>query len=93
MVWTIEEIEKGWLAGSRVAVSPEPRPRVLGNSGSFAVEKHEARAGDVVEDRDRALDRHHPVVPPADQQDARPDAGEVRRAHAGFMPGCALSSR
>jgi hypothetical protein len=39
------------------------------------------------------LERHHPVVPPADQQDARPDAGEVRRAHAGFMPGCALSSR
>jgi hypothetical protein len=25
---------------------------------------------------------HYPVVPPADQQDARPDAGEVRRAHA-----------
>jgi hypothetical protein len=23
MVWTIEEVEKGWLAGSRVAVSPE----------------------------------------------------------------------
>ena len=23
MVWTIEEIEEGWLAGRRVAVSPE----------------------------------------------------------------------
>jgi len=43
------------------------------------VEKHEARVGDVVEDRDRDLERHHPVVAPADQQDARPDAGEVRR--------------
>jgi hypothetical protein len=46
------------------------------------VEKHEARVGDVVEDRDRDLERHYPVVLLADQQDARPDAGEVRRAHA-----------
>jgi hypothetical protein len=38
----------------------------------------------LVEDRDRDLERHHPVVPPADQQDARPDAGEVRRAHTGL---------
>src|SRR5260370_33787369 len=30
-----------------------------------------SRVGDVVEDRDRDLERHHPVVPPADQQDAR----------------------
>src|SRR6202030_413820 len=52
-----------------------------------------AKPEKVVEDRDRDLERHHPVVPPADQQDARPDAGEVRRVHAGFMPGCALSSR
>jgi hypothetical protein len=30
---------------------------------------------------------------PRISRDARPDAGEVRRAHAGIMPGGALSSR
>ena len=48
------------------------------------VEEYEARVRDVIEDRDRDLERHHPVVPPADQQDARPDAGEARWAHAGL---------
>jgi hypothetical protein len=48
------------------------------------VEKHEVPIDNVVEDRDRDLERHYPVVPTADQQDARLDAGEVRRAHAGL---------
>src|SRR5215831_2153257 len=50
------------------------------------VEQDEARVGDVVEDRDRDLEWHHPVVAAMDQKDRRLDAGEVggvvvRQAH------------
>ena len=41
------------------------------------VEKREARVGDVVEDRDRDLEGHHPVIAPVDQEDGRLDLGEV----------------
>ena len=40
-------------------------------------EEYEARVGDVVEDCDRDLERHHPVVAAMDQQDRRLYAGEV----------------
>ena len=48
------------------------------------VEQHEARIGDVVEDRDRDLEGHHPVSPPVDQQDGRLDLG------ANFPPSCKM---
>jgi hypothetical protein len=40
--------------------------------------------GDVVWDRDRDLERYHPVAAPVDQQVRRLDAGRVRRAHPGL---------
>src|ERR1700730_16534540 len=43
------------------------------------VEQHEARVGDVVQNRDADLEGHHPVVAPVDQEDGRLDAGEVWR--------------
>jgi hypothetical protein len=43
------------------------------------VEKHEARVGNMVENRDADLEGHHPVVSPVDQEDGRLDAGQVRR--------------
>jgi len=50
------------------------------------VEKHEARVGNVVEDRDVDLEGNHPVVAPVDQQSGHLYVGEVlcvvvRRAH------------
>ena len=48
-----------------------------GRPVTAVVEQDEARVGDVVEDRDRDLEGHHPVVAPVDQQDWRLDAGEV----------------
>jgi hypothetical protein len=51
------------------------------------VEEHDARVGNVVEDRDRDLEGHHPLVAPVDQQDGRLDAGQVRRGHAGVYAG------
>ena len=41
------------------------------------VEQHQARVGNVVQDRDADLERHHPVLPAVDQQDRRLHAGEV----------------
>ena len=41
------------------------------------VEQHEARVGDVVQNRDADLEGHHPVVAPVDQEDGRLDLGEV----------------
>jgi hypothetical protein len=43
---------------------------------SAVIEQHEVPIGNVVEDRDRDLEGHHPIV---DQQDRRLDAGQVRR--------------
>jgi len=55
-----------------------PLGRLLeGGQWAAIVEKHEARVGYVVQDRDADLERHHPVVPPVDQQDGRLDAREV----------------
>jgi hypothetical protein len=51
------------------------------------VEQHEARVGNVTEDRDADLERHHPVVSPVDQQDRRlmPDrSGGHMRVYAGM---------
>jgi hypothetical protein len=48
-----------------------------GRPVAAVVEKHEARVGDVVEDRDRDLEGHHPVIAPVNQQDGRLDLGEV----------------
>ncbi len=64
-----------------------PLGRLLeGRPVAAVVEEHEARVGNVVEDRDADLEGHHPVVPPVDQEDGRLDAGEVwcivvRQAH------------
>src|SRR6266436_8050913 len=55
-----------------------PLARLLeGRPVSAVVEKYQARVGDVVEDRDADLERHHPVVAPVDEEDGRLDAGEV----------------
>ena len=74
--------------------SPQEREYLRGPLGRLlerrlvpaVVEKHEARVGNVVQDRDADLEGHHPVVPPVDQQHGRLDAGEVlcvvvRQAH------------
>ena len=41
------------------------------------VGQYEVLFGDVVEDSDRDLERHHPVVVPADQENGRLYSGEV----------------
>src|ERR1700756_183581 len=41
-------------------------------------QQHEPRIGNMVQDRDRHLERHHPVVAAVDQQDRRFDGREVR---------------
>jgi hypothetical protein len=50
------------------------------------VEKREARVGDVVEDRDRDLEGHHPVIAPVDQEDGADRPVRV----AGHLPTQAL---
>jgi hypothetical protein len=55
-----------------------PLDRLLeGRPVAAMVEQHEARVGDMIEDRDADLEGHHPVVAPVDQEDRRLDAGEV----------------
>ena len=47
------------------------------------VEEYEALVGDVFEDRDRDLERQHPIVA-VDQEDGRLDAGGRTRVYAGM---------
>jgi hypothetical protein len=51
---------------------------------SAIVEQHEVPIGDVVEDRDRDLKGHHPIVAPRGPGEPALAAGPVRRAHAGL---------
>jgi hypothetical protein len=46
------------------------------------VEKHEARVGDVVEDRDLDLEGHHPVIAPVDQEDGPVKGARDSSRHA-----------